>query len=195
MKTRVGIGLAAMALFGTVGLLAQTPAPGNRPRDRERLGPGRGQQEFQEMQDAYLVMLVQKQMALKDEQFARLLPLVRQLQDDRRAFAERRRKDLVELRRLFDSGNATEVQVGDLLSDLKSIEIERPAAEHKSLQAIDAVLSPVQQAQYRVVEAEVERKLGELLARTRARAFGAQPGQRRQGGARPAAAPTPKTPE
>jgi hypothetical protein len=127
------------------------------------------------MIDAYIVSNLQESLDLTDEQFVKVLPLVKKLQTDRRAFAQRRQQALSELRRSFAAGTATEPRVAELLKEVKAVESEEPAALRRDLEAIDAVLSPVQQAKLRVLEVEVERRIRELMARIRSERRGGRP--------------------
>jgi hypothetical protein len=140
-------------------------------------GPGRGRDEAVRMIDAYIVSNLQESLDLTDEQFVKVLPLVKKLQTDRRAFAQRRQRALFELRRSFAAGSATEPRVLELLKEAKAVEAEEPVALRRDLETIDSALSPVQQAKFRVLEVEVERRIRELMARIRA--------ERRGGRARP----------
>jgi hypothetical protein len=79
---------------------------------------------------------------------------------------------LIELRRILQQGGATEARVGELLRDVKAAETEGPALVRKDMDAIDAVLDPVQQAKYRLLEVEVERKLRGLLSDMRGQGRG-----------------------
>lgn len=143
------------ALLLPLGEAAAQPragGPGRPPRD-----------EAFRMIDAYFISNLQESLSLSDEQFARLLPLVKRLQDDRRALATRRTKVLVELQRLLAGGDATESRVGEMLREIKVVEAEEPEVLRRDREAIDALLAPLQQAKYRVFEAEVERKIRNLM--------------------------------
>jgi hypothetical protein len=87
-----------------------------------------------------------------------------------------------ELNRVLLSGTATEAAVRELLREVKAVEAEEPATLGRDREAIDAVLSPVQQAKYRLLEAEVERRVRHAMARAR-------------GGRRPSRAPRQAEPE
>jgi hypothetical protein len=144
-------------------------------------GPGRGRpgktppgEEAFRMVDAYVLSNMQESLGLTDEQYTRLLPLVKRFHNDRRDFAQRRRRAFMELRRLLETGGGTEDQVAQGLRELKAVETEEPAALRRDLDAIDAALSPVQQAKYRVLEAEVERKIRELVRQIRLQRGGAR---------------------
>jgi hypothetical protein len=130
------------------------------------------------MIDAYIVSNLQESLGLSDEQFVKILPLVKRLQGDRRGFLERRHEILQELRRQLESGKATESRVGELLHDLKTVDNDEPASVRKDMDAIDAQLSTVQQAKLRLLQFQVEQKIRELMNRVRA---GGQAGRRRDG--------------
>jgi len=166
----VTAGLYAIALAAT---LLQAGRP-DRPRD-----------EAFKMIDAYIVSNLQESLDLTDDQFVKLLPLVKRLQTDRRALVQRRQQALMELRRLLASGDATEARVTELLGEVKAAERDEPGLLRKDRDAIDAVLGPVQQAKFRVLEVEVEHKIRELMSQIRTE-------RRKQGQARPAG---PRRPE
>jgi hypothetical protein len=142
-----------------------------------------GREDAFKMIDAYVVSNLQESLELTDEQFVKLLPLVKRLQSDRRALLQRRQQPLMELRRLLASGGATEAQITELLRRVKAAEEEEPSVLRRDRDAIDATLSPIQQAKFRVFEAEVEHKIRELMAQIRARRRG--PGAPRPEGRRP----------
>jgi Spy/CpxP family protein refolding chaperone len=136
------------------------------PGPAQRGSPPPGDEAFR-MVDAYILSNMQESLGLTDEQYTRLLPLVKRLHNDRREFAQRRRRAFMELRRLLEAGGGTEDQVVQALRALKAVETEEPAALRRDLDAIDAALSPVQQGKYRVMEAEVERKIREIVRQIR----------------------------
>lgn len=134
--------------------------------------PARPREEAFRMIEAYLVSNLQDALALSDDQFGRVLPLIKRLQRDRREAGQRRMKALQELNRTMQAGGATEGQVADLLREVKEAEVEGPALVRRDMDAIDAVLSPLQQAKYRLLEVEVERKLRGLMSQMRNNARG-----------------------
>ncbi len=161
----------ALAL-GAGGALAQeghSPA-GDRP----------GRDEAFRMVDAYLVSNLQESLGLTDEQFAKAIPLVKKVQAERREFLMERTRTVREMRRLLRQGGATEAQLLDLLKQLNALDADGPARTRANLVALDAVLTPLQQAKYRVLETEVEQRMRELMNRVRPRATPRQ-GQRPSG--------------
>ena len=73
------------------------------------------------------------------------------------------------MRRLLQRGGATEGQVLELLKQVKALDEDGPSRTRKNLAALDAMLSPLQQAKYRVLELEVEQRMRELMNRVRPR--------------------------
>ncbi len=174
-------GLYAFVLAATLAGAGQQPGA-----ESERRGPReevvKPREEAFKMIDAYIVSNLQESLDLTDDQFVKLLPLVKRLQTDRRAVLQRRQQPLMELRRLLASGGATETKVTELLRQIKAAEADEPAVLRKDRDAIDAVLSPLQQAKFRVLEVEVERKIRELMNQIRGQ--GRNQGQTRPPGTR-----------
>ena len=125
------------------------------------------------MVDAYVISNLQESLGLTDEQFAKAVPLVQKVQADRRQYLMERTLKIREMRRLLHQGGASEAQVLDLLRQVKALDAEGPSATRRDLEALDAVLTPLQQAKFRVLELEVEQRMRELVRRVRPR-----PGER-----------------
>lgn len=157
--------VVAFALLAVAGFASaqETSAPSD-PQHRRR------REEAFRMIDAYFVSNLQESLGLTDEQFVRLLPMVRRLQNDRRQYAQRRQRALQEMRKALQSGGATEGRIEELLREVKAAEGEEAPALRRDREAIDAVLSPVQQAKFRILELEVERKIREMMAQMRGQA-------------------------
>ena len=100
MSRATVLGAALLALVAT-SAAAQAPPEG---RDR----PARPREEAGRMIDAYVISNLQESLGLTDDQFVKLLPLVKRLQSDRREAMQRRMRALGEIRRLLKSGSATE---------------------------------------------------------------------------------------
>ena len=158
MRRAAALALAAVLAGG--GALAQ-----ERGAARPRRAPAEAPDRVFKMVDAYFVKNLKERLDLTDEQLARVLPPVRNLQSDRRELARRRFRAMFELRRVLGAGGATEATVEDLLREVKAVEAEEAATLRRDRDAIDAVLTPLQQAKFRVLEAEVERRVRHALAR------------------------------
>lgn len=163
----LGIGMLLLAL--SVPGLAQAP-----PESRGA-GPGRGRDEVFRMVDAYILSNLQESLGLTDEGFVKLLPPVKRLQTDRREALRRRMQSIGELRQAFKAGTATEARVAEMMKAVRQREAEDNQQQRANLEAIDAQLTPVQQAKFRILELEVEQRLRRLLEQAR---------PQQQGGAR-----------
>lgn len=161
--------MTARITFVLLGLLAVgsalPPAGAAERREKRENRDGRRpmRDEAFKIVDAYLLSNMQESLGLTDEQFAKALPLAKRLQQDRRDFAERRFRLHRELRELLASGNATESAVVEQLKALRDVEAEEPKVMRKNREALDDILTPLQQAKYRILEGDVERKIRELM--------------------------------
>ena len=126
------------------------------------------------MVDAYVVSHLQESLGLSDEQFGKAVPLVSKLQRERREYLMGRVRLMREMRRLLREGGSVEPQVLERLEEYKKLEAEGPERIRRNLEALDAMLTPLQQSKYRVLEADVEQRMRALASRARA----ARPGSR-----------------
>jgi Spy/CpxP family protein refolding chaperone len=154
--------VSAVVLFGLAVAAAAQP-PGGARRG------GAARDEAFRMVDAYIVSNLQESLSLTDEQFVKVLPLVKRLLAERRELVEARRKALRELRQLLEAGGATEAKVADRLREIKELETDEREKGKRDLEALDAALSTLQQAKFRVMEIEIEQKIRELLNQARQR--------------------------
>lgn len=149
---------AVLFVFSLAGqAFAQNPDAAERPP----------REELFKMVDAYIVSNLQESLGLSDEQFVKLLPLVKKAQGDRRQFTQARGLALAEMGRQLGSGVATEPRIAELLRAFKQHEVDDAAAQRKNLEAIDAQLGVVQQAKLRLLMARVEQNIRELMNRAR----------------------------
>ena len=152
----------ASVLFGLAVAAAAQPAGGPRRG-------GAARDEAFRMVDAYIVSNLQESLSLTDEQFVKVLPLVKRLLGERRELVDARRKVLRDLRQVLESGGSTEAKVADRLREIKALETDEREKGKRNLEALDAALSTVQQAKFRVMEIEIEQKIRELLNQGRQR--------------------------
>ncbi len=158
MSWRLALGLALVWGLMAPGASGQESSPS---RTRER------RDEAFRMVDAYVIANIQDSLDLDDDQYTRVIPLVNKLQKTRREHLRERGRVLREMRRLLSSGTATEADVEEALKVFNALETEGPEQIRAQLSALDAVLTPLQQAKYRVFELEVEQRMRELMRRGR----------------------------
>ena len=151
----LGLGLALT--LASAGAFAQVRS--QRPQER--------QGEAFRMVDAYVIANIQESLDLDDEQFTKVVLPVKSLQRARRELIQGRARALRDMRRLLRSGTATEPEIGEALAELKALEAEGPRRVVEQRAALDAVLTPIQQAKFRVFEVEVEQRIREMSRRAR----------------------------
>lgn len=162
MNWRFPCAVFALWLWAGVPLLAQEPPRGPRPPDARR-------EEAFRMVDAYVVSNLQESLGLSEEAFVKVLPLVKKLQTSRREHLLSRSHLLRELRRELASGTTTEAEVRETLRQLKEVETAGSERVRLGMSDLDAALSPLQQAKFRLLELEVEQRMRELMGRARPR--------------------------
>jgi len=153
-------GLALVAGVGVSGAAGQEANAG-RQRGQER------RDEAFRMVDAYVIANIQESLGLDEDTYVKVIPLVNKLQKVRREYFHERAQMQRKMRRLLRSGNATEAQVQEMLTSFKALELEGPKRIRKQMDELDAFLTPLQQAKYRVFEVEVEHRLRDLMRRGR----------------------------
>jgi hypothetical protein len=154
-------------VLGLTIVLVGLAAPAMAAQEGGRSSRSERRDEAFRMVDAYIIANIQESLELTDEQYEQAIPLVNKLQKARRQFFSDRYHAERRLRRLLGSGTATEAEVIEALENLKAVDVEGPANLRAHAEALDAVLSPLQQAKYRVFEADVEQRLRRLMRRAR----------------------------
>jgi hypothetical protein len=172
-------GIVLTALCAMTPLDAAGQGRPNRPRSAPDGAAADGPvspAEIQRLFDAYVAMQAQQQLELSDDQYARLLPRIKTLQDARRRHVMQRARLVQELRRLAAASPPDEGRISAGLKELTDLD-ERAGEEIRQAQdGVDQVLDVVQQARFRVFEEQMERRKVELLLR--ARQAGGRGGQR-----------------
>jgi hypothetical protein len=153
-----------LVLAGCGSALAQDAArpPAAPPAD---LSPG----EIQRLFDAMLLADAQSALALSDKQYPDFLTRLRALQETRRSNQLQRLKLMADLQRLSNPRvtQVDEAAIKDRLSSLQELDARSAAEVRKAYSALDEVLDVRQQARFRVIEEQLERRKLELLMRAR----------------------------
>lgn len=134
--------------------------------DNGQLTPG----EIQRLFDAYLVMEAQQALQLNDQQYPQFLARLRTLQDTRRKNQQERNQLMNQLQRLTNPRaevRGDEAMIKERLTALQELESRNAAEIRKAYNALDEVLDVRQQARFRVLEEQIERRKIELLMRAR----------------------------
>jgi hypothetical protein len=159
-----------MVLWALLPLVAgsATLVHGQEP-PRRRVAPAPREEAFK-LVDAYVVSNLQESLGLSDEAFVKVLPLLKRVQTARRQHLLDRTRLQRELRQKLRAGASTEAEVIETLRELKSVDARGVEQARVAMVELDAALTPLQQAKYRVLELEVEQRMRELVGRVRPRA-------------------------
>jgi hypothetical protein len=167
---RATIGIAALTVICAVpafaqGARAQRPAARNAQPAVEGVSPA----EIQQMFDAYVLMQAQDVLQLRDDQYPRFLSRLRALQAARRRAEMQRLQNINQLRRILQGGElpTNETTIKERLKALDDLATSSAAEIKQAMDSIDEVLDLRQQARFRVLEEEMERKKVDLVSRTR----------------------------
>jgi hypothetical protein len=125
--------------------------------------------EIQRMFDAYFLVQAQEALQLRDDQYPRFLSRLRALQSIRRRAEVQRRQSINQLRRLLQPGGGPtdEAMLRERLQALNDLDASVAAEVRQARAGLDEVLDIRQQARFRVLEEEMERRQVELMMRTR----------------------------
>lgn len=148
---------------------AQSPGPVTAPPATPEAGVTPA--EIQRLFDAYTVMQAQEQLQLTETQFGQFLPRMKALQGVRRRHQQERGRILQDLRGMVQQGESVdEAQLKDRIKALTDLDARAAEDLRKAYESLDTVLTPRQQARFRLFEEQMERRKIELLTRARAAA-------------------------
>jgi len=156
--------LIAFLIVSATGLGAQEPGTLPDP-PADVMTPA----EVQKIFDGYMIAQAPVALGLTDQQFDRLVPRLRTLQETRRRSQQERFRLMGELQRLTNPRNPKpeDAVLKERLGALQELESRSAAELRKAYNALDEVLDLRQQARFRVFEEQIERKKLDLLMRAR----------------------------
>ena len=172
MRTAIGFSLTSVVLLAMVSSVSAQPPgpqrqqPRQQPAPTDNMSPG----QLNQLLDAMLVMQAQDTLALSEQQYAQFLTRLKVLQETRRRNQQERLRIIAELQRMTNPRNAqtaAESEVRMRLTALQELEARSAAELRRAYTGIDEVLSPLQQARFRVLEEQIERRKLELVGRAR----------------------------
>ena len=176
-QPRVGLGIGlrvapawcVIILMTSVPIVMEAQARRGGQNGGPDAAPGVSQVELQRLFDAYVLMQAQETLQLTDAQYPQFLPRLRALQEVRRRTLVERMRIVQELRRMVQ-GRAEGAESGRVPGRLKALrEVEARAALEirQAADSLDEILEPLQQARWRILEEQMERRKLDLLMRAR----------------------------
>ena len=118
---------------------------------------------IEDMVESFYVSRFQAEMQVTDDQFARLLPTLRESIREQRQVAVRQNQARNQLRRRVLAGNASEDELRNAIRELDRLDDEASDSQRRLLASVDAVLTPVQQARFRVFRFQIEQRIRQLM--------------------------------
>lgn len=156
--------LAVLILLAGLASVAAAQDPPAAP-DGANMTPA----EIQKLFDAYIVVESQRALDLNDTQYPQFIAKLRTLQDTRRRNQQERAQLMGRLQRMTAprAAAADTSALEGILKSLQELESRNAAELRKAYNELDQVLDVRQQARFRVLEEQVERRKIELLMRAR----------------------------
>jgi len=168
MKTPLQFVLVAalLAAAPAIAVAQQDPPP---PQDQMPQPGAMTPGEIQKLFDAYIVVESQRALDLTDAQYPQFIAKLRSLQDTRRRNQMERNQLMMRLQRMTAprAPAPDTATLEGLLKNLQELESRTAAETRKAYNELDQVLDVRQQARFRVLEEQVERRKIELLMRAR----------------------------
>lgn len=170
-RTRTLIPAAAFIWIAATALHAQGP-PGPSPNLRQ---PNRAQANMDpeperpvaEIIEGLYISRFQEDIGVSDEQFTRILPMLRQNLRERREFGERRTRALARLRQMIQS-NAEEDELKRQLREVDRSESDAATLQQSFVAKVDPILTTAQQARLRVFQMMIDQRVRRMIDRVRA---------------------------
>lgn len=170
----VCMGLMAVGASAAAGQAAsQTPGQARRAGAGGAVGAATAGQysvaEVEQMFDALTLMQAEQTLQLSETQFPNFISKLRALQQQRRRYQQERRQTIQQLVKLTGqpAASSDDVQIKDRLKVLADLDQRACAELRTAYEAIDQILTVRQQARFRILEEQVERRKFDLLARAR----------------------------
>lgn len=122
------------------------------------------------IQDAVVGFYIEQfpqQVEVTDEQFVKVLPILRQALRERREISARKTRTLNQLRMMVQSGDGSDDEIKRLLRELDKADADLQSSQEKFLNTIDPLLTPRQQARLRIFEFMIDQRIRRMIDRAR----------------------------
>lgn len=153
-------------LLALVSLSVLAMAAGSTAQNRDR-NPQPNRQEVEGMMEAYILSKLQDSLDLTDEQFGSMVVAQKKLSDTKRAYRRDRMQVLRQMRQTLQREQAGESELQPLLSQLDTLRDDFAGNQKSRYAAIDTILDIRQRARYRILEVELQRRLGQMMRQVR----------------------------
>ena len=170
-NTRFCLTIALALMFTGAGLAAPILQQGPRnlgAGGRRGVAPGvvGAGLPIQDMIEGLYVSGMQEQLDLDDEQFVRILPLLRQSLQERNQLGQRRNRALNALRQALGEGTSEE-ELARLSEIVDESEVALRTIQENLLRGVDPELSTRQRARFRITQPNLENRIRTLIEQSR----------------------------
>ena len=117
--------------------------------------------------DAYVISKLQESLDLSDEQFADMVVAQKKLQKIRHEYRRARSGLLREMRQVLRRDDVSDDELQSLLDSLDSLVLAFAENEKLRYEEVDEILNVRQRLRYRILESELDRRLGEMMRKVR----------------------------
>ena len=168
-----GTGISALSQQGprNIGKAVRGQRNPNRI-PRNRLAP------IQDVVEGFYVSRFQRELELDDNQFAKVLPALRESLQKRTELGRQRTRALTAMRQALRNG-ASDEEILERVREVDAADVELRAVQERLLREVDPVLTPSQRARLRIVQPNLEQRIRNLIERSR------NPNAQRRGGPPP----------
>lgn len=136
-----------------------------RPPQGSDLTPARP--PIRDAVEGFFVNRIQRELRLSDEQFARVLPLLRRSLQRRSELAQRQVRVRNRLRQVLQQEGASNAQMAALRTDLDETDTALREVQEEFFTDIDPHLTEAQRANLRIVLPNLENRLRNMIERSR----------------------------
>ena len=127
---------------------------------RNRLAP------IQDVVEGFYVSRFQRELELDDNQFAKVLPALRESLQKRTELGRQRTRALIAMRQALRNG-ASDEEILERIREVDAADAELRAVQERLLREVDPVLTPSQRARLRIVQPNLEQRIRNLIERSR----------------------------
>ncbi len=139
---------------------------------RNRLAP------IQDVVEGFYVSRFQRDLELDDNQFAKVLPALRESLQKRTELGRQRTRALTAMRQALRNG-ASDEEILERIREVDATDVELRAVQQRLLREVDPILTPSQRARLRIIQPNLDQRIRNLIERSR------NPNARRRGGPPP----------
>ena len=159
---------ACLSVFLAAPAFAQQRGPRQqlRPPVRDGAPPPRGAQTppVLDMVEGFYVSQLPRMVEVSDEQFVKILPVLRQSLRERFEISTRRTRAMNQLRQAAESG-ASDEDLTRLVREMDRADSDVQANRERFLASVDPQLTPRQQARLRMALIMIEQRVGNMIQR------------------------------